>query len=178
MRVKATTEGLRQTTDALAVQISNALEKKVTPFVKKIVRERIENNKESDGEPRPRSSFVSQKNIKSSKSSKVTPTAGPGEKSPDTIKAYKRKGKGWDTEHYLVRTGRSTTFKHKVTGKNTSPTFVFEPTTEKRKRILGYHIPMSKWRGPIQLFDLNDEECRKIIKKVSDYLTQHGFQKI
>ena len=120
--------------------ISEALKTPVNTIARGDLNHQLGTNKQADGTPRPASSPV-------------------GKKYPATIKQYERHG--WDTEHYLIRTGASTKLKSKM--RDRGMTLEITPANTE---ILGYHIPENKWRGKMDWMSLTESASGKIIDVV------------
>lgn len=75
------------------------------------------------------------------------------DKKESTIKQYKRKG--WDTEHFLIRTGKSTPLKTRVSGDTLEVYPVGHET-------LAYHKDRVQWMG------LTPEQERRVIEILSE----------
>jgi hypothetical protein len=148
--IKPKITGQREFIRKLKAAIGNVLDRDVSRYVIVTMDQRLATNENADGSPRPGSS----------------PS---GSKKPATVKAYKKKG--WDTEHYLVATGKSTELKYRVSG----TTLIITPRTAKGRQILSYHIPRSQWRGNIKWLELNDKERGYINRRVAIGLKKRGF---
>ena len=130
-------------------------------LIKRGLYDRLYANKNADGTPRPQSGFVSQAALKKSKTSTIDFMAGPGEKAPATLREYRKHG--W-SEAYLVRTGASTELRHTTKTPGEKVVLTIWP---KGQKILSYHMPQSKWRGPIRWLEISENEDRKLVKEVS-----------
>jgi len=147
--------------------VKESLDKDVAPFIQKYLHALLESNKDAEGRKRPISGYVTKDKYRKKKDgSKVKTKDGvnvmPGEKAPDTIKAYKKKG--WETEKYLVRTGDSTRLKHRVSKAGTKLTI--EPASDEGFEILSHHLPKNKFRGLMGWMELNTKAEKKIIKRI------------
>lgn len=86
-----------------------------------------------------------------------------GKKSAATVRAYQRRG--WDTEHYLIRTGESAKLQHRFDDRGL--TLTVSPV---RPKILGYHVPKSRFRGQIEWVDVfaPDASGRSLASRVTE----------
>ena len=117
--------------------ISEALKTPVNALARNDLRHQLATNKQADGTPRP-----------------ASPPAG--KKYPATIRQYKRHG--WDTEHYLVRTGKSTKLKSRM--RDRGMTLEIVPANPE---ILGYHVPKNeRYRGEMSWMELTESAMGKI----------------
>lgn len=127
--------GMRQVEQAMTKVVRESLRTRVSAYITRELRDRLFAQKQVDGSPFP-------KKFQTKTGDKVR-------------KQYERKG--WDTEHFYIRTGESYPLQTKTRG----TTLEVYP---KGYETLAYNKDRVQWIG------LTDEDMRRIIEIISEDL--------